>query len=125
MRKALFFVAVVVLLGSLSAHAQGVSCNACQYYDFNYSACAPWMGRFANCYTYCDSIACNCLAGAHGGRCTQDGDGGWTWKTYNNIRLVDPTVPFEMAYSVVSVRVTPPGAEVRRVVLMRRRTPRA
>lgn len=125
MRKLLFLAVFAFVLSPLSVQAQGVAGNACQYVDYNYSYCASWMGRFANCRLYCDAIACNCLPGAYGGQCTRDSDGGYTWKTYNNIRFVDPSIPFELAYTVVSVRVTPPRANVAHSAVIRRRSSRA
>lgn len=125
MRKLLLFTLFVLVLGSLAAQAQGVSCSACEYFQYNYSECSSVMGRFPNCRTYCDSVACNCLAGASGGKCTRDADGGYTWKTYNNIRFVDPAIPFELAYTVVAVKVTPPTANVTQSAVIRRRNPRA
>ena len=125
MRKSILFLALVLIAGALTVEAQGVTCNACEFFQYNYSECSSVMGRVPNCRTYCDALACNCVPGASGGKCTRDADGGYSWKTYNNIRLVDPTVPFELAYTVVAVRITPPGANVTSSALIRRRNPRA
>src|SRR5207249_7450164 len=100
MRKLSVAFLFLALFGAAAAHAQ--SCSYCWQDNPYYSNCTSLNGRWANCYQICDSVACSCHMNMTAGRCTLDGDGLYSFKTYYNIRFVRPE-PLESQFRVVSV----------------------